>query len=160
MIYALTSRNINSVDRIQIASDIELNDATAIALQIKKGQIAHILCATNQEYYCIFCLIPVFPTDARSPCGQQAQDDWHFEHKQLGDRPGECIGKVRHSQSYAHGLGKRNPPKHGCYVLLGCEVDVNGNQTKRHRTLCQTISSQVGVDRTYCHFAKKLKCIQ
>ncbi|QDT42212.1 hypothetical protein Pan241w_22930 [Gimesia alba] len=151
MIYALTSRKTASPVRKKIARAIQNYDSKAIEEFVTNHTIVHVENAGQQELYCIYCCIPVFTTTARPPRGEHAQNNWHFEHEQSGDRPGECVGKQRQLPLYQRGLGIRNPEGHGCYFLLGCQHVAN-----RHYTDCHTISV---TGQTYCHLAISHRCI-
>jgi hypothetical protein len=155
MIYAMTRRDISDAARLAIAHAIQHRDSHTIELYVVSGDIVHVMAfpteeavSSERELFCIFCRIPVFSTDARAPGWCPAKNPWHFEHRRTGYMPGDCVGRTR-NPPIPHALGIENPADHGCYVLLGCEVNANGMPSERHRTRCQTID----LGRTYCHLA-------
>ena len=149
MIYAVLREDLADTHRSAIARAILDHDAATIQLHVARGDIVHILdIHAAKLFFCIYCRIPVFPTDARAPAGLTAQSPWHFEHARTGHSPGECIGQIRRPP-IPKAIGILNPAVQGCYVALGCETNANGHPTDRHRTNCQTIRA----GRTYCHLA-------
>lgn len=152
MIYALFERNTPCDDRLAIARAIWQNDSIAIQEYVTSGTIVHIMDVqsdTRRDLFCVFCRIPVFASRMRAPRGHHAQQPWHFEHRQIGIRPGECVGYVRRPPM-PHALGIKNPENHGCYISLGCETNERGAPTTWHRTRCKTI-----VGHSYCHLARQ-----
>jgi hypothetical protein len=155
MIYALRTSRFPLPARMEIARAIQANDSQTIQRYVEQKAIVHILDVLyGPDLYCLFCRIPVFPTTQRYPQGHTASGPWYFEHKNMGDRPSECVGYVRGS-NYAYSLGIVNPDYHGCYVAMGCEVDNAGRPTEWHRTRCRVLD----VGRTYCHHAAERGCL-
>ena len=154
MIYALANSGLNHADRLVIAHAIQSHDAATIQIFVANGSIFHVMnVPAGADAFCIFCCIPVFTTDARGPSRLQAVNDWHFEHKREGHLPGRCVGFVR-QPPVPNALGVGNPKDHGCYILLGHELDANGNPTNWHRQRCKTIA----FGQTYCHLAGANSC--
>ena len=147
MIYALLHQDVAHADRSAMARAILNRDATTLQTHVSRGDIVHVMDRTAaSEFFCIYCLNSIFPTDARPPGGQRAQNPWHFEHARVGFKPGECVGKVRRPP-IPHAISVLNPDEQGCYIALGCETTAGGQRTNWNRTRCKTIES----GRTYCH---------
>jgi hypothetical protein len=141
MVYALVRKNPSTRTRRAIANAIAQSDSQALQPFIG-NVIAHVMntAAATEPLFCIYCQDQVHRTLARPPRGRTATNAWHFEH----DRNARCLGEVNAA------IGVLNPPRHGCYVALGCET-----VTGRNRGSCQTIDQ----GRTYCHLGGLSRCI-
>lgn len=146
MIYALVEEDTPCPTRRMVAQAILDNNSTLIGCFVRKGTIVHIMDVQDRHcLFCIHCCNPLFPSNRRPP---NAARPWHFEHRQTGHSPGECVGHVRRPPT-PHALGICNPRGHGCYIMLDRETDGNESPTDQHRTMCKVIDN----GHTFCHQA-------
>ncbi len=155
MIYALPQQDLPDTDCLAIARAISDHDRATCNYYVSLGAIIHVMdISESMVLYCVYCRIPVFATAARGPGCSLGIEPWHFEHKETGDQPGQCIGMARNPPT-RHALGILNPARHGCYIQMGFETDAHGIPTEWHRTKCKTIE----LGQTYCHHAAHFGCV-
>lgn len=141
MIYALLNRNTRIEGRERIAEAIQDRRADELRQYVNNGIITHIIdIHSDISFYCIHCLDELCASQRNSPAGQRAADCWYFMHRTNN----QCIN---HHNNVGNGT-YLNPPRHGCYIQLGCLAT-------HHYTSCELRRNS---QNSYCHHAFTTIC--
>ncbi len=141
MIYALLNRNTRPEDRERIAHAIQDRRADDLRQYADNGIITHIMdIQSNDSFYCIHCLDELYASRRNPPAGQRAAHCWHFMHRTNN----QCINRPHNVDNGTY----INPPRHGCYIQLGC-LETHPHTSCELRRRSQS---------SYCHYAFTTVC--